>query len=119
VFDSSLGVPTCSHRAGSCVSDAGGSCSPCVDDDDCPRGFCSASSFTGERFCFDLDATCSCPSGEDHCFGGGCPTTPGGLAMNCVPIAAGEPPSVCFGASVVPNDPSGQLGCWPAPPSLP
>jgi hypothetical protein len=39
--------------------------------------------------------------------------------MNCVPAGQGATPSVCFGASIVPGDVSGQLGCWPpgaAPP---
>lgn len=118
VHDSDLGVPTCAHKAGSCRTD-GASCTPCLDDADCPGGFCSGSSFTGERFCLNLEDRCQCAPGEDFCFGGGCPETPGGLVMNCVPAGQGATPSVCFGASIVPGDVSGQLGCWPpgaAPP---
>ncbi len=112
VFDAELGVPTCGHRSGSCGG-TGASCDPCIDDSDCPGGFCTSSSFTGEQFCANLGDTCSCSAGEGFCFGGGCPNTPGGLVMNCVPTSDGAPPSVCFGASIVPGDETAQLGCWP------
>ncbi len=112
LFDPDVGQPTCAHRFGSC-SGNGASCEPCVDDADCPDGFCSSSSFTGERFCLNLSDSCSCPEGESFCFGGGCPQTPGGLAMNCVPASQNAAPSACFGASVIPGDETAQLGCWP------
>jgi hypothetical protein len=115
VHDAELGVPTCAHRFGSC-SGSGQSCEPCVDDRDCGAAYCTGSSFTGERFCIDLQATCECAAGEEFCFGGGCPVTPGGLQMNCVPEVENGAPSVCFGAATVPGDQTSQLGCWPAPP---
>jgi hypothetical protein len=112
VYDTELGVPTCAHRAGMCKA-AGNSCEPCTDDADCPYGFCSTSSFTGEHFCVDRRDDCSCGVGEDSCFGGGCPMTPGGLEMFCVPASSGAAPSACYGASAINGDETGQLGCWP------
>lgn len=109
--DEDVGRPTCSHRYGAC-SGEGRSCDPCIQDRDCPGGFCSGSLYTGERFCYDRADTCSCPRGAEFCFGGGCPATPGGLPMNCVPASAGAAPSACYGASVIPGDETSQLGCW-------
>lgn len=108
VFDEELGQPTCGHRFGSCRGD-GSSCTPCTDDGDCPRGFCTGSSFSGERFCFDEEAACVCDPGVGNCSGGGCPLTPGGLEMNCVPRTTGAPPSVCFGGF---TSGASRLGCW-------
>lgn len=110
VFDEQLGRPTCGHRFGSCKG-TGKSCEPCIDDADCPTGFCTKSSFSGELFCYDADATCSCAQGEEICVGGGCPTTPSGAAMNCVSAGDGEPPSACYGAEI--DEVGGTpLGCW-------
>jgi hypothetical protein len=112
VHDQQLGVPTCAHRFGACRAD-GASCDPCVDDRDCPDGFCSGSTYSGEQFCVNLDDVCSCPAGAAFCAGGGCPLTPAGQEMNCVPGSSGEAPSVCFWSTSDPNDVSSQLACWP------
>lgn len=110
LFDQELGLPTCAPLFGACRG-SGKSCEPCVDDSDCPTGFCSASGFTGEQFCFDETASCSCEDGEESCVGGGCPLTPSGLQMNCLSLGDGAPPSVCYGAEN--NQESGlPLGCW-------
>lgn len=110
VFDEQLGQATCAPLFGACRG-TGKSCEPCVHDGDCPSGFCSISTFTGERFCFDETPSCSCPSGEQSCIGGGCPLTPSGLQMNCVIRRQGEPPSVCYGAEVA-EESATPLGCW-------
>jgi hypothetical protein len=112
VFDETLGEPTCGHRAGSCHG-AGEGCEPCIDDRDCPRGFCSVNSFSGEQFCVDEATVCECPDGETVCRGGGCPTAPSGLTMNCVPRSEGAAPDACYGALTVPDDETSPLGCWP------
>lgn len=110
VFDQELGVATCAPLFGACRG-SGNSCEPCVDDADCPKGFCSVSSFTGEQFCFDETASCACDEGEESCVGGGCPLTPSGLQMNCLSTADGEPPSVCYGAENA-DESGAPLGCW-------
>jgi hypothetical protein len=112
VWDERLGVPTCGHKAGSCHG-TGDSCQPCIDDRDCPRGFCSLNQFTGEQFCVDEAATCQCQLGATSCFGGGCPQTPGGLTMNCVPRTTDAAPDACYGAPTDPRDETSPLGCWP------
>lgn len=110
VFDQELGQATCAPLFGACRG-TGKGCEPCVDDADCPTGFCSVSAFTGERFCFDETASCSCPSGEQACVGGGCPLTPSGLQMNCVSRRQGEAPTVCYGAEVAAESAT-PLSCW-------
>jgi hypothetical protein len=110
VFDQELGVATCAPLFGACRG-TGKGCEPCVDDADCPNGFCSVSTFTGEQFCFDETASCSCPSGQESCVGGGCPLTPSGLQMNCLSRRSGEAPSVCYGAEAA-ADSATPLGCW-------
>jgi hypothetical protein len=112
VWDEQLGEPTCGHRAGSCHG-TGDGCEPCIDDRDCPRGFCSLNTFTSEQFCVDEEFVCECRDGEDFCLGGGCPMTPGGLTMNCVSRAEGAAPDACYGALTVPTDETSPLGCWP------
>lgn len=111
IYDETLGLPTCGHRFGSCQG-SGSGCEPCIEDADCPLGFCSGSEYTGERFCVDESITCSCPPGDPYCAGGGCPTTPGGLSANCVPRTPNESPSVCFGGTLDPRDPASQVACW-------
>jgi hypothetical protein len=107
VFDQERGVATCAPLFGACQG-TGKGCEPCVDDADCPNGFCS---FSGEQFCFDETVSCSCAAGEESCIGGGCPLTPSGLQMNCLSRRDGEAPSVCYGAEIAEN--SGMpLGCW-------
>lgn len=109
-FDQDLGQPTCGHRFGACKG-TGQSCHPCVHDGDCPTGFCAKSDFSGERFCYDSEASCSCTDGEEICVGGGCPLTPSGKAMNCVSTGDSEPPSACYGAEI--DETAGApLGCW-------
>jgi hypothetical protein len=123
VTDESLGFATCSHRFGSCRG-AGTGCHPCVWDEDCASGaLCVSSSFTGERFCLDLNVSCSCPAGSvdgvtGSCLGGGCPESPGGLDMRCLDSDTYAQTSVyrtCFGADVF-GSVGGDLrtGCWPA-----
>ncbi len=70
VWDSAVGVPTCSHRFGSCTG-TGKSCEPCVDDAGCPTGLCT-SSLINEKFCIDLDQDCSCGlcDADADCTGG-------------------------------------------------
>jgi hypothetical protein len=117
VWDTELGIPTCAHRFGSCKG-TGKSCEPCNDDDDCPNGgLCITTSFTHERFCIDMTASCDeCPDTQT-CIGNGCPLTPGGLAMTCYGgIPSAEPLfRKCVGANVNQNPlESPQNGCWPA-----
>ncbi len=110
VFDEDLGRPTCGHRFGACKG-TGQSCQPCVHDGDCPTGFCAKSDFSGELFCYDADASCSCADGEEMCAGGGCPLAPSGKTMNCVSAGDGEAPSACYGAEI--DQTAGTpLGCW-------
>jgi hypothetical protein len=118
VWDTELGVPTCSHRFGSCKG-TGKGCEPCVDENDCgTNGLCLSSNFTHERYCIDLDASCdACPPGEQTCPGNGCPQTPGGLNTTCY---GGIPAQEalyrkCVGANVNESTlESPQVGCWPA-----
>jgi hypothetical protein len=112
IYDRELNQPTCGHRSGTCGG-RGNSCDPCVDDADCPTGFCTRSTYTGEQFCVALEDTCSCKVGEQSCVGGGCPMTPGGLEMNCVPRGEDLEPSACFGALTNPDPELGRFGCWP------
>ena len=117
VWDKELGIPTCSHRLGSCKG-TGKSCEPCIDDDDCPNGgLCLSTSFTHERFCIDMSANCDVCPDTATCLGNGCPLTPGGLAMTCYGgIDPAEPLyRKCVGANVNENPlVSPQTGCWPA-----
>jgi hypothetical protein len=115
VWDEERGVPTCAHRFGSCRG-SGKGCEPCIENADCgARGFCSRSSFTGERFCVDLSVSCNCGDAADAngtCEGHGCPESPGGLPMTCADSSLGKH---CFGANSTegPLD-SAQTGCWSA-----
>ncbi|HVU01999.1 MAG TPA: hypothetical protein VHE30_09615 [Polyangiaceae bacterium] len=115
-WDPSVG-PTCEHRFGSCHG-TGKSCEPCVENTDCPNGFCTQTKFTGERYCVDLTLpACSCPSGTTSvCLGGGCPETPAGKPMNCYAGSGYEGQQgfgSCIGARADSNDPSSQDSCWP------
>ncbi len=117
VWDTELGVATCSHRFGSCHG-SGQPCEPCYVDRDCgSTGLCYGSQFTGERYCIDLALTCSCVGklvSGGVCEGGGCPDTPGGLPMICYVGATTSDPGICLGANSNSNplisDP--QTGCW-------
>jgi hypothetical protein len=119
-FDAERGIPTCSHRFGSCRG-TGKGCEPCLRDSDCGEGICSTFGFTGERFCIDLDAACDCAGDADRngvCLGHGCPTTPGGLDMVCLQSrVVGDPLGErCISASSVVSGTLGtsqQAGCWP------
>jgi hypothetical protein len=123
VWDQDLGLATCAHRFGRCVGD-GKSCEPCEKDTDCgAQGACTASSFTGEHWCVDFSVTCSCAGltvTNGLCTGGGCPMTPGGLAMSCEddPAMTGSSPGICVGANtangLLAAAMSPQTGCWPA-----
>jgi hypothetical protein len=114
VFDEELGVPTCSHRFGSCHG-SGETCEPCRGNADCPGGICAASQFTGERWCINLSTRCECESGVDDtgtCDDGGCPNAPSGLPVLCI---AEE--QVCYAANSASDTPLGsspQTGCWGA-----
>src|SRR5690606_1140591 len=120
MWDDERGVATCSHRFGSCRG-TGESCEPCIGSEDCPRGFCAQSSFSGEQYCVDLDAECDCgddASAAGTCKGHGCPESPGGLALTC--LADGRFPgdpleNRCFAGEVASSMLGGtpQLGCWP------
>jgi hypothetical protein len=117
VTDTDLGYPTCSHRFGACKG-TGKSCEPCVDQKDCPTGFCNEEPFTGEQYCVDLAANCTCPAtSTGTCLGGGCPTTPapGVLEMTCYggsSYMGGSIYEKCFGASD-PGSMAASEGCWP------
>jgi hypothetical protein len=112
VFDDELGLPTCAHRFGSCHG-SGLGCEPCLNDADCPFGFCTGSSYTSERWCIDQRDVCDCEGlkiSQDVCqAGNGCPRTPGDLKMMCY-----EPESLCFAANTngTSSLASPQSGCW-------
>lgn len=118
VWDSELGVPTCSHRFGACHG-SGAPCEPCTSDADCKdTGLCYGSSFTGERYCIDLSIACSCDTATNGlCEGGGCPDSPSGLPMLCYVGSDVESPGICLGANsnaaLGPLLVSSQTGCWP------
>lgn len=120
VWDEERGIATCSHRFGSCRG-TGKTCEPCIGSEDCPRGFCAVSSFSGERYCIDLEAECACgdDAGADGtCKGHGCPESPGGLTLTCLAEGryAGDPlENRCFAGEVSSRLLGGtpQLGCWP------
>ena len=119
LFDEELGVSTCSHRFGACHGEGKG-CEPCVDEDDCPNGFCARSAFTQEQYCIDLTTSCDCGTDADAsgtCRGHGCPDSPGGPALTCLGIERfdGDPlAGRCLGAqtSTSPLGGSPQTGCW-------
>lgn len=119
-YDEERGLATCSHRSGACRGNGNG-CSPCIDDRDCPGGFCSVFSFSGERFCIDLRERCDCgtsASPGESCIGHGCPLTPGGLEMTCRKSRFDDDllGERCVGASSSTGGILGaseQSGCWP------
>jgi hypothetical protein len=118
VWDKALGVATCAHKFGKCVG-TGQSCEPCLQDADCGTGnACTASEFTGEHWCVDLSAACSCASSTDGsgtCSGGGCPLSPSGIDLQCVDTSTTGSPGYCDGADVVAAfSGNAQIGCWPA-----
>jgi hypothetical protein len=121
VFDKDLGLPTCAHRFGKCHGD-GGTCEPCVTNQDCPNGACTSSSFTGERWCVNFDTKCECKNGVDAsgtCNDGGCPPSPDGLTLEC--LVRDSPSSqvgVCYAANSGTDTLLGtspQTGCWSEP----
>jgi hypothetical protein len=119
MFDAELGVPTCSHRFGSCRG-SGKSCEPCTRSSDCGAGICNRSSFTEERWCVDVRVECDCaglPMEGGVCGGAnGCPRSPGGVAMLCYDDPADQQNSAarrCFaGDPIASFGASPQLGCW-------
>lgn len=121
LWDRELGLATCAHRFGKCTG-SGKGCEPCQSDVDCGlTGVCTASNFTGERWCVDLSVHCSCASASASsglCSGGGCPQSPSGLAMLCLDSTPDVASSgVCAGANTnnsVGSSTSQQSGCWPA-----
>lgn len=119
MWDPDVGVTTCSHAAGSCVGD-GGSCQPCVADEDCPWGACTQNTYTREKYCLDLRDQCSCPENTPAtCMGGGCPATPGGLEMTCFGGASVMESVLfnrCWGAETDPTVDGSAAGCWPVAP---
>src|SRR5258706_15280645 len=100
VFDDTLGVPTCSHRFGSCHG-KGGTCEPCRGNDDCPGGVCTSSQYTGERWCVNLDTHCACPTvdASGTCSDGGCPPSPSGLPIQCIGAMDSPLFDLCFAAN--------------------
>lgn len=115
VWDKERGIATCAHRFGACHG-SGKGCEPCVDSSDCGKnGYCTRSSFTGERFCVDLSVSCNCGGDADangSCAGHGCPLSPGGLEMTCADSSLGQ---LCFGAQSGAGVESVQTGCWATP----
>lgn len=118
IWDEELGVPTCSHKFGSCRG-SGAPCEPCTSDVDCAdTGLCFGSSFTGERYCIDLAIPCFCDQALNGlCEGGGCPETPGGLTMLCYVGANSSGEGICLGANSNAEQSrlitASQTGCWP------
>ena len=118
-YDDEVGAPTCAHRFGQCTG-TGKSCEPCLKDTDCgSKGVCFASEFTGEHWCVDLSVTCSCvglTETSGACAGGGCPTSPSGLTMQCVDSDLTGSSGICNGADTTSTLLGGspQTGCWPA-----
>jgi len=116
VWDQKLGVATCAHRFGSCHG-TGKSCEPCVQQSDCPSGYCTEAKFSGERYCVDLSVSCACPAGTtSSCSGGGCPLTPGGLPMTCEGGSDNEGSPLfdkCIGANANVGERATNEGCWP------
>lgn len=116
-YDSDLGVPTCSHRFGSCHGQ-GNTCEPCRTSDDCPGGVCISSQFTGERWCVNLGTHCSCDNGVDAsgiCSDGGCPDAPSGLPLQCIGTSDSSLANICYAANsgtqtLLGSSP--QTGCW-------
>jgi hypothetical protein len=114
IFDDELGVPTCSHRFGSCHG-SGKTCEPCHTNADCGNGVCTSSQFTGERWCINLDTRCECENGVDNsgvCLDGGCPDSPSGLPLMCIGTQ-----KLCYAANSATDTPLGtspQTGCWDA-----
>ena len=120
IWDADLNRATCSHRFGRCTG-TGKSCEPCLKDADCgAQGACTASNFTGERWCVDFSVDCSCADAADSsglCTGGGCPKSPGGLSLLCVDATPSTPNSAYCGGANTMNAltvTSSQTGCWPA-----
>jgi hypothetical protein len=115
-WDKTLGKSTCAHRFGSCHGEGAG-CEPCREDTDCPRGLCVEATFTGEKYCVDLEPKCDCPDGTPQaCSGGGCPPSPSGAPLVCLGgdaydnVATGK---ICFGANTD-LAASSREGCWPS-----
>ncbi|MEB2311347.1 MAG: hypothetical protein OZ928_05830 [Polyangiaceae bacterium] len=119
LWDQERGIPTCAHRFGACHGE-GKSCQPCRDDADCPGGLCIGSQFTLEKYCVDFAASCDCTGlamqQNAICTGGGCPDTPGGLAMTCYGGPAASTSALygkCVGANIASLLSTPQTGCWP------
>jgi hypothetical protein len=113
-FDEELGVPTCSHRFGSCRG-SGATCDPCTTEGDCPNGACASQQFTGERWCVNFETRCECPNGVDTCEDGGCPDSPGGLPVICIGDERSSLANTCYAAnssSEAGLGASPQTGCW-------
>ncbi|HYQ17651.1 MAG TPA: hypothetical protein VEQ58_17885 [Polyangiaceae bacterium] len=119
VFDEELGVATCSHKFGSCHG-TGQTCEPCRGSADCPGGACLSSSFTGERWCVNLDTKCECKNGVDAsgvCSDGGCPHSPSGLPLQCIGAIDSSLDNTCYAANSASESQLGtspQTGCWGA-----
>ncbi len=117
VFDTELGLATCSHRFGSCHG-AGETCEPCRNNDDCPDGVCTSSQFTGERWCINLTTACDCPNGPSasgSCIDGGCPPSPSGLPLQCINTEDSVLFNRCYAANSATTTQLGtspQTGCW-------
>lgn len=116
-FDEELGVPTCGHRFGSCHG-VGKTCEPCRGNADCPEGVCATSPFTSERWCINLSTRCECKNGVDAsgvCKDGGCPQSPGGLAVSCIGDETSTLSGICYAGNSATEGLFGgsqQTGCW-------
>jgi hypothetical protein len=116
-FDADLGLPTCSHRFGSCHG-SGQTCEPCRSNADCPGGACLSSQFTGERWCVNFDTKCECKDGVDAsgtCNNGGCPDSPSGLPLQCIGEGDSQLNNTCYAANSATQTLLGsspQTGCW-------
>jgi hypothetical protein len=116
-FDADLGVPTCGHRFGSCHG-SGEVCEPCRGNADCPGGVCATSPFTSERWCINLTTSCECKDGVDAsgtCKDGGCPNSPGGLAVVCIGDESSTLFNICYASNSATDGLLGssiQTGCW-------
>jgi hypothetical protein len=116
LFDDDVGEPTCSHKFGSCHGD-GKTCEPCWTNADCPGGGCISSSFTGERWCVNLETKCECPKVDASgvCSNGGCPDSPSGLTLQCISSPKSDLNNTCYAANTGSETLLGsspQTGCW-------
>ncbi|MFO0677879.1 MAG: hypothetical protein U0169_15180 [Polyangiaceae bacterium] len=106
------GTLACFPRAGTCVGD-GSLCSPCRNDNDCPKGACLNADFSSEKFCSVL-STKTCTATEK----GDCPAAATSQGSACITSAVNPdlPKNSCVGLVQQGVDDQGKpvraVGCW-------